>query len=87
MRPESALSCHWLHPSARSDSSACITHDATQVVLVLDNREQFGRYRHGGHDVSAHGAGREVSAALLRAKGVSVEERALPIGDVTWVAR
>ncbi|KAL6763923.1 restriction endonuclease type II-like protein [Haematococcus lacustris] len=57
-----------------------------EVVLLMDNRERFSM-RHGGQALSHVGAGREVHAAVLRSRGITVEEKSLPIGDVVWVAR
>jgi ERCC4-type nuclease len=52
--------------------------DEYDVILLIDGREQYNR---------AGGASLDVHLNRLRATGLSVEERQLPIGDALWIAR
>jgi hypothetical protein len=67
------------------DQQAMCSHLCVQVVLVLDQREQFSR-SHAGQKLDRVAA-TKLRAEQMRAQGVAVEERTLSIGDVTWVAR
>ncbi len=57
-----------------------------QVVLLVDQREQFARATHQGHAVGRVEA-RSAHVEQIRAQGVAVDERTLSIGDAAWVAR
>jgi crossover junction endonuclease MUS81 len=52
--------------------------DEYDVILLIDGREQYNR---------AGGASLDVHLNRLRATGLTVEERQLPIGDALWIAR
>jgi crossover junction endonuclease MUS81 len=52
------------------------------IVLLLDNREQFSHAVSGGRAQAL-----EQGVRRLQQRGVVVETRSLPIGDALWVAR
>ncbi len=54
-----------------------------QVVLVVDQREQFQRTGHGNGRADSL----RVHTDQIRNQGLKVDERTLAIGDVLWVAR
>lgn len=56
-----------------------------EVVLLVDQREQFSSMSQGQHLSRAESAPAHLE--WIRAKGVSVELRQLPQGDALWVAR
>ncbi|KDD74336.1 hypothetical protein H632_c1391p0, partial [Helicosporidium sp. ATCC 50920] len=53
-----------------------------RVVALVDAREHFGGGSGGGRGEALRG-----HMDALRARGLRVEERTLPVGDVVWVAR
>ena len=57
--------------------------DVYDVILLVDNREQFSR--------AGRGRGRHGSLAdhveVIRSRGIRVETRCLAIGDALWIAR
>ncbi|XP_057837987.2 crossover junction endonuclease MUS81 isoform X1 [Cryptomeria japonica] len=55
--------------------------DLYDVVLILDDREQFGRDSWGAH------SRQKVADRLISQFKIQVEIRRLPIGDATWIAR
>ena len=59
--------------------------EAYDVVMLLDNREQFAR------DAAGAGAKRnesfQVHIEQLRGAGIDIEGRGLPVGDALWIAR
>ena len=66
-------------PRRDDRSAACLLYDwphqpCSQVVLVLDNREQFG---HSGGSGSAHARNMQQAADWLRGQGCQVEVRSV----------
>ncbi|KAH9312334.1 hypothetical protein KI387_027369, partial [Taxus chinensis] len=55
--------------------------DIYDVVLILDDREQFGRDSRGAH------SRQKVAERLYTQFKIQVEIRRLPIGDATWIAQ
>ncbi|KAK9862211.1 hypothetical protein WJX84_000260 [Apatococcus fuscideae] len=64
---------------------ACFSDDY-QIVLILDQREQFDRSRQNGHAVGREQS-RDEYVDRLRRKGTDVEVRHLEGGDAIWIAR
>ena len=64
-----------------------LARDATfgqeyDIVLLVDCREQFAHGPQGGRV-----AGLDEGMQRLQQRGITAEERALPIGDALWIAR
>eukprot|EP00698_Gefionella_okellyi_P005263 TRINITY_DN1479_c0_g1_i2.p1 TRINITY_DN1479_c0_g1~~TRINITY_DN1479_c0_g1_i2.p1 ORF type:complete len:589 (+),score=105.43 TRINITY_DN1479_c0_g1_i2:99-1865(+) len=80
-RSDSQLSGHGIHTNRPLGPSAFAQEVITDwsrydMVMLLDNRE-LGRHAHD----------RVWLLAQLQARGVTVEVRDLPLGDIAWVAR
>lgn len=57
------------------------------MVLLVDQREQFGGRVYGMGPGTGRAAKRTFHVEMIKAKGVNVEERTLNIGDALWIAR
>lgn len=63
-----------------------------EIVLLIDAREQYSRSMGSrfSRTVNAEGSSGTALRSMmdqLRASGISVEERQLPVGDALWIAR